>query len=101
MNETELRFAILTLIKTNGSFNYLFKAGVSNQTIIRELQFFIQKGIIIQENNRFVLYDKSYMAYLNKLLKNKGLYKYMIPEYFYKIKKMEIEEIYVPLHDKK
>lgn len=101
MKDKELELIVLTIIKTKGNLYNLLAAGISNQEILRCIHYFIETNIIARINGDFSITDTSYWERLNKEFSNKGLYKYLIPELFYRKEKLKIEEIYIPLYENK
>lgn len=98
MNDKELEYAILTAIKMKCNLYNLRAANISNEHIIRMLHQLISYGIIKRTEHGPIITNESYWFRLGNQLGRRGLYKYVLPEYFYKREKMNLEEIYIPLH---
>lgn len=101
MNDRELEYTILTMVKMKCNLYSLRVANVPNGHIVKVLQQSINKGVLKQTAKGVVLIDESYWHKLGDQLDKKGLYRYVMPEYFYKREKMNLEEIYIPLHIRK
>lgn len=101
MNDKELEYTVLTMVKMKCNLYSLRVANVPNEKIVKVLQQSINKRVLKQTANGVVLNDEFYWHKLGNLLDKKGLYRYVIPEYFYKREKMNLEEIYIPLHIRK
>lgn len=101
MNDKELEYNILTMVKMKCNLYSLRAANVPNKDIIRVLQQSIDKRILKQTANGVVLNDYFYWRKLGNHLNKKGLYRYVMPEHFYKQEKMNLDEIYIPLHIRK
>ena len=101
MNDKELEYTILTMVKMKCNLYSLRAANVPNKDIIRVLQQSIDKRILKQTANGVVLIDYFYWRKLGNQLNKKGLYRYVMPEHFYKQEKMNLDEIYIPLHIRK
>lgn len=97
MNDRELEYAVLTMVKMKCNLYSLRVANVPNEHIVKVLQQSINKGILKQTAKGVVLVDEFYWYKLGYQLGKKGLYRYVMPEYFYKQEKMDLEEIYIPL----
>ena len=101
MNDRELEYTILTMVKMKCNLYSLRVANVPNDHIVKVLQQSINKGVLKQTAKGVVLIDESYWHKLGDQLGRRGLYRYVLPEYFYKQEKMNLEEIYIPLHIRK
>lgn len=101
MNDDELEYTILTMVKMKCNLYSLRAANVSNGDIVRVLQQSIDKRVLRQTANGIVLFDDFYWRKLGNQLGKKGLYRYVMPEHFCKQEKMELDEIYIPLHIRK
>jgi|GEM_PF-2383765 len=99
MKDKEHILLLLQLVKFNGNINYLLELGYTHIQILNMLNIFNKKGIVINENDTFLLSSEGEL-YLNRLckeLKKRGLYKYLSPSFKNKIKKISINEIFIPL----
>ena len=101
MNDKELEYAILTMVKMKCNLYNLRVANISNERIIRMLHQLISYGIMKQTEHGIIITDESYWLKLGNQLGRRGLYRYVLPEYFYKQEKMNLDKIYIPLHIRK
>ena len=91
-------YADTLIIKMKCNLYNLRAANISNEHIIRMLHQLISCGIIKRTEHGPIITNESYWFRLGNQLGRRGLYKYVLPEYFYKREKMNLEEIYIPLH---
>ena len=101
MNDKELEYAILTMVKMKCNLYNLRVANISNERIIRMLHQLISCGIMKQTEHGIIITDESYWLKLGNQLGRRGLYRYVLPEYFNKQEKMNLDKIYIPLHIRK
>lgn len=90
---------LLQLIRSNGSIYNVLNLEYSHKKLTNTL-FQLQKdGYIEFSDNKLSLTNKgnTHFEKLNKELEKKGLYKYLTPRIDKRIKKMDKEEIFVPL----
>lgn len=101
MKDDELEYAILTMVKMKCNLYSLRAANISNEDIIRILRQSLKKRVLKQTENGITLIDEQYWHQLGAQLGKRGVYRYMLPEYFYMQKKMNLEEVYIPLFIRK
>lgn len=97
MKDNELEYAVLTMVKMGCNLYSLRVANISNEDIIRILHKGLKNNVLGRVENGIALIDEQYWRRLGTQLGKRGVYRYMLPEYFYKQKKMNLEDVYIPL----
>lgn len=101
--DDEFIILLLQIINNNGNVNNLIQNGYSYSQILSKIEKLFNQNYVELLDNRYVLtkLGNKYLCNLNNKLGRKGLYKYVSPELKYRKKKMNINEIYIPLRFKK
>ena len=99
ISEQEQKALILQLIKNQANISFLTDMGLSYIDILSTIQELEENGILVFEDDdlKVTKQGEKYMEHLNKLLKRKGLYRFVSPNYKFRTKKMNIEDFYIPL----
>lgn len=96
--ELETDFTLLTMIKNSGDIMPYLLYGTDDHIAINDrIELLITRGYITSDEEPTITTEgQSYLAYLAKVLKKKGLSRFILPQYYSKVPKKHIEDIYIP-----
>ncbi|MCQ2073395.1 MAG: hypothetical protein MJY96_09785 [Bacteroidaceae bacterium] len=98
MSDEEKTLLLLQIIRVDGNINQLISFGLSFVDILNSLEDLKKKGIVVQKDNGLILtaLGKSMFYSLNRKFGHRGLYKYLMPDYFSRITQLQTDDIYLP-----
>ena len=99
MTQEEKELLLIQLIMVNGSISSLIEAGLTFVDIHKLIQQYKRAKYIVSDNGKLQITEEGKVKFneLCRYLNKRGLYKYISPNLKYRIKPMDLEEIYVPL----
>ena len=98
ISDTEYVAALLLYIRTGAEIRPFLKATNNDlQRLNRVVGSLLKSGYIVQEGNvlRLTESGKGYLRGLNKSLRRRGLYAYLLPDYTVKRTPMMASEVYI------
>ena len=103
MTQEEKELLLIQLIMVNGSISSLIEAGLTFVDIHKLIQQYKRTKYIVSDNGKLQITEEGKVKFneLCRYLNKKGLYKYLSPNYKYKMNTMNLEEIYIPLRIRK
>lgn len=99
----EYKVALLQIANKNGNLFQLIHSDMNNLgKFYDEFACLKKKEFITEQYGKLCLTDKGLMELerLNRLLKRKGIYKYVSPQDYKTIDKIGINEVYIPIKKK-
>lgn len=98
MSDEEKTLLLLQVIRVDGNINQLISFGLSFVDILNSLEDLKKKGIVVQNDNGLTLtaLGKSMFYSLNRKIGHRGLYKYLMPDYYSRITQLKTDDIYLP-----
>ena len=103
MTQEEKELLLMQLVLVNGSISSLIEAGLTFVDIHKLIHQYKRSKYIISDNGKLQITKEGEVKFneLCRYLNKKGLYKYLSPNYKYKMNTMNLEEIYIPLRIRK
>ena len=103
MTQEEKELLLIQLIMVNGSISSLTEAGLTFVDIHKLIQQYKRAKYIISDGGKLQITKDGEVKFneLCRCLNKKGLYKYLSPNYKYKMNTMNLEEIYIHLRIRK
>ena len=103
MTQEEKELLLIQLIMVNGCISSLIEAGLPFVDIHNLIQQYKRAKYIISDGGKLQITKDGDVKFneLCRCLNKKGLYKYLSPNYKYKMNTMNLEEIYIPLRIRK
>lgn len=103
MTQEEKELLLIQIIMVNGNISSLIEAGLTFVDIHKLIQQYKRTKYIVSDNGKLQITEEGKVKFneLCRYLNKKGLYKYLSPNYKYKMNTMNLEEIYIPLRIRK
>lgn len=103
MTQEEKELLLTQIIMVNGNISSLIEAGLTFVDVHKLIQQYKRTKYIVSDNGKLQITEEGKVKFneLCRYLNKKGLYKYLSPNYKYKMNTMNLEEIYIPLRIRK